>query len=473
MRRVLAVLGAVLGAFFLFVLLVGLGAFLWFGLNPGSPALARMEKWPVVGEVASFLRSTGPPEELGDEEPPWYESPERDPAAEWSKVVVVQGTPVDPLRERPLNVPLIPGDPRPAEWGRLWVTPGMRLLAEPHEGAPEVAVLTLYTNARIVDQQPGWVKVEHKGQSGWLAFAEYDRVERPGGPRPNRPVEARPPDADRLARARGRLEPPETTGQLGPYLFYTDVRDADRLRALDRLAAEVEPAYRARYGLDPIGQPAEAVVLFAREDGYRAFQDEDSLVAGLPASGHNTGGLVAFFDGGRPRAEVDATLVHELAHLLNRRALGPLLPSWLDEGLASDLANSRIDASGHLEPWELGGAVQRFKRLIRWTGARSALRELAGAVEEGRLRPLPELLGLDWDGFVRRDAALNYAHAAFFVRYLLEGENGALAPGFRASLAAIATGRPAAEALLENLGRSWEELDAGFRAWVLAQGDNV
>jgi hypothetical protein len=211
------------------------------------------------------------------------------------------------------------------------------------------------------------------------------------------------------------------------------------------VASRVETAYRERYGREPVGEPTEVIVLYAREKDYRAYQNQDRTLAALPASGHSGYGIVALFDGGRPESEVAATLVHELTHLLNRRALGPFLPSWLDEGLADDLARSHTDES-------------------------AALHQLARSLKADGLRPLPELLRLDWQGFMRDGGNLNYAQSSFWVGYLLEGEGGALASRFRLFLDAVAHGGPpTAEALQEILGRPWEDLQAGFNGWVLAQ----
>jgi hypothetical protein len=289
-------------------------------------------------------------------------------------------------------------------------------------------------------------------------------------PQPTRAVPARPPDREQLATARKLLAGGGTAGHLGPYLFYTDARDAELLAFLDRVAAGIEETYGARYGRAPLGKPAEAVVLFAGEAEYKSFQDRDPQLAERAASGHSGHGIVALFDGGRLRREVAATLVHELAHLLNRRALGPLLPSWLDEGIADDLAQSRLDDSGRLLPGTLSGARAKVGNRIHIYGAQAGLARLAQTIDAGALPPLPQLLDLPWQGFVGSEDGLNYLHAAFFVRYLLEGEGGALAPPFRAYLKDAGEGGTVApEALRERLGRSWEELEAGFRKWVEAQ----
>jgi hypothetical protein len=286
---------------------------------------------------------------------------------------------------------------------------------------------------------------------------------------PTRPVPARSPDEQRLAQAR-RLLGDGAAGRLGPYLLWTDVRDAERLAFLDRVAARFEESHRGRYGRAPVGSPAEAVVLFAEEADYRTFQEQEEGLARRDARGHSSRGIVALWDGGRPRIDLAATLVHELAHLVNRRALGPLLPSWLDEGIADDLAQSELDEEGRIRPGTLSGVRVKAGRSYRVFGAQAMLLALAQEIEQDRLPPLPRLLDLSWDEFLGSEGGLHYIHAAFWIRYLLDGEGGAHAPAFHAFLDAVAAGGPATgEALRERLGRPWEELEKGFHAWVLSQ----
>ncbi|HEX5758254.1 MAG TPA: hypothetical protein VF121_03590 [Thermoanaerobaculia bacterium] len=376
----------------------------------------------------------------------------------------------DALFERGSGFPLDPESaPPPPE--RVLIRPGEALHRRPRAGARTVTRFHAYGNLAVVDHRPGWVKVEYRGHSGWVPLSgEWEEPPLGSAPDPTLPLPALPADPERLAAARAALGAGAAEGRLGPYALVTDFADLERLAWLDRVAAGFESAYHVRYGLLPVGEPAETVVLFAEETAYRAFQSRDARLAGLPASGHTGHGLVALFDGGLRRAEVGGTLVHELTHLVNRRAIGPALPSWLDEGIADELAMSRLDEAGRLAPGTLGGAVveEGFRRQL--FGAPAALHRLARGLEEGRLRPLPELLDLDWAPFVAAAGARHhYPHAAFWVRYLLEGEDGALAPAFRAFLAGVAAGGSAApEALRARLGRSWEELEAGFRTWVLA-----
>jgi hypothetical protein len=284
---------------------------------------------------------------------------------------------------------------------------------------------------------------------------------------PPRPLPGRAPDPAALAVATDLLGAGGAAGRLGPYALYTDV-PRGRLFALDRLAAAVEPAYRARYGRVPVGTPREAVVLFDREEDYRRLQAADSVLAGLPAAGHTAGGLVAAYVGGQGPGEVAATLVHELAHLLNRRALGPSLPPWLDEGIADDLAGSEVGPTGELRPGRIGGSVREHPARLELHGAVASLRQLEQALAAGRAVPLARLTAMEWEEFVRSgDSSLHYAQASFFVRYLLDGGDPALAAGFRRFLDAVADGgAPGGEALRAGLGRSWGELEAGMAAWV-------
>lgn len=462
MRQVFVVL--------IWALLAGVLGAVWAFFNPEAPLVARAEEWPVVGPLAQELRRRGPapfaipPEGTGEE--------------------IAEEEVVEPIRRRPrlspgprptpeveIEIPLA-AEPEGVE--RVTVKPGVPLLSEPRPGAPQVLTPTRVAVLKVLGRRPGWVQVQYGETMGWVPTRDWLGPEPPLGsdPDPVKPVAGRAPDEERLAWARARLTPPEIVGRAGPYLLYTDLRDGARLAFLDRVAAGLESAYRARYGVSPIGDPAEAVVLFARESDYRAFLAQATDLAELPASGHTGHGLVSLFDARRPDVEVAATLVHELAHLLNRRAIGPALPSWLEEGIADDLSQSRIDRSGRLVPGTLGGVTVRVGRRIEMYGARAALEGLIRAANSGRLRPLPQLLSMDWGDFVRQNGELNYAQSSFFIRYLLQGEQGALAPGFRAFLKEVAEGRPPdPEALRQKLERPWPVLEAGFRLWVLGQRD--
>ncbi len=438
---------------FVVLLIAGSSGLAWLSRHPEAPLLARAERWPLVGPFAARFRAAHLPHAASSGATPRRLRLRKE----------LFGDEAFPLAGEPAA---------PAAPERIWIGPGEALRATPSASGPRVTRFDHHASLKVVDRRPGWVKVEFRGHSGWVPL-EGEWPEPPLGSAPDAtlPLPAQRPDPARLAVARAALGEGAAEGRLGPYALLTDLADRERLAWLDRLAAGFEDAYRRRYGLTPVGEPAEAVVLFAREADYRRFLDQHERIAGLPASGHAAHGLAALYDGGRSAAEIGTTLAHELAHLLNRRAIGPALPSWLDEGIADELAQSRIDALGHLEAGALGGETVRDGESIEMHGAHASLYQLVTAVHGGRLRPLPELLGLDWSDFVTPPRGrLHYAQSSFWVRYLLDGEGGVLAPGFRRYLAEIARGGPVEpEALRGHLGRSWEELEAGYRAWLVAR----
>ena len=95
------------------------------------------------------------------------------------------------------------------------------------------------------------------------------------------------------------------------------------------------------------------MVVFSREQDYRAYGAGESALAG--ARGHAAEGLAVLFFGDQERGEVAAVLIHELTHLLNRRVFAAEPPPWPDEGMANDLAFSRIERSGQPRIGSLGG----------------------------------------------------------------------------------------------------------------------
>lgn len=376
-----------------------------------------------------------------------------------------------------LAIALFAPGPSQADERTLHVRAGTVIRRSPNAKASRIAVLAEPADLPRIGQQGAWVEVRWEKTTGWVSLAGQagGKDNQPllgSAAEPTHPVAARKPEPGRLARARSLLgassEKSAKHAHLGPYLLLTDLKSPERIAFLDRIAGQVETAYRERYGRAPIGAPAETVLLFEREGAYRTYQDAEGALAGAEASGHSGYGLVAIWDGGRPTREIAETLVHEIVHLLNRRAIGPQLPPWLDEGIADDLAHSRIGDDGALFAETLGGTAFRAGARIQFFGARAALRQLVEAQGEGTAPSLPDLLAMPWESFVATGADLHYAQASFFVRFLLAGENGALAPAFRAFLNAVAEGgEPSAGALEKALGRGWPELEAGFRAWVV------
>jgi len=283
-------------------------------------------------------------------------------------------------------------------------------------------------------------------------------------------VSGRSASPELLATARellalaGTVDPP--VRRLGPYALLSDVTEPAALLPLDRAAAGIEDAYRARYGLDLAGSAAETIVLFRRRASYEAYVVRTH--GPISESGFYAGGVVALYREGRLLDDVRDTLVHELVHALGRRGLGPALPPWLDEGMADDLADSRIGEGARTQPGTLGGTALRagdFFELHGGEASRELLRRHAAA---GDLVPLARLLAMDEDEFrAVEPRALAYAESSFFIRFLLAGD---LAPRFRAYLRQVSEGTPPTPGgLAAALGRSLEALDAELKAWILPE----
>jgi len=452
------------GAILLLILLVGnLGLIAWLSHHPDAPLLRRAEEWPLVGPAACWFRSMYlPPSERGR---PDEDGDDGEDGADDGGVEVVY---LD--RRAPEWEPPPPPGPRQV----VWVLPGTVMRAAPSPTAAPVHQFDAVANTFKRERRGDWFRVRYLGDEGWVYLEGYDES---GGPPygidPDlpRPMPPQPPAEERLAAALELFTGRQEHRRLGPYDLYTDCPDGPLLHLLDRLAAQVEPAYRERYDRLPIGSPQAALVLYRSELPYRVLQGRSEGLLGLDASGHAGSGLAIFYLGDRDRGDVAATLVHELVHLLNRRALGPALPPWLDEGLADDLAASKVGDDGTLHPHRLGGQRIDTPTELRIGGALATLHSLHRAAAEDRLPPLRHLLGLDQEGFVRGgEIRLHYGMSGFFVRYLLEAEDRRHAEAFRSFLDGVAAGRPAtAEELRRHLGLPWQELDRRFRGWIDAR----
>lgn len=288
----------------------------------------------------------------------------------------------------------------------------------------------------------------------WLSAADAANramhLARARGPRP--PVA---PSAEVLAKARTHLRDGGRETRCGPYRLLTDVDDAAFVAACDRLAAGLDDAFVERYGIAPQDEPAAAILLFARRDGFRAFARARGHGArrGYAAHARASDGYVAIhaedIDGDRDR--LLETLVHELAHLVARRALGDELPRWLSEGLADGLGDSAGESG--LEPLE------------GLRGAEAEAARLAGAYATGRARPIARLVAADADDFDAGVVSYDYEQSAFLVRLLLTDPD--LRPHFHAFLADLAAGeRYTPELLQRHLGVEWGELDERLRKYV-------
>jgi hypothetical protein len=325
---------------------------------------------------------------------------------------------------------------------------------------PEVTVLRV----RIPDPEgaPAPPTARSAGPAGRARVAPPDR-----SPEPPRPLAPRAAEPALVARALERLGPAARRSTLGPYRYLGDLEPPPRWTAM---ALALDAAFVERYGLAPSGEPAETVVAFSEPGAYRAFQREEPSLVDVDAGGFATTGLAALAAPDPAADGVEATLVHELAHLVARRALGPALPPWLGEGLAEDLAQTPFDADpalaqdGSFRWGALRGRVHREGDRIEIEGPPAAIDLLAAErdpIALGALVEAPE------ERFLGAAGPLLYARSMLLVRYLLDGGDAGLAAGFRSYLAAIARGESAGrESLERHLGRSLDGLEGGFRFFL-------
>ncbi len=263
---------------------------------------------------------------------------------------------------------------------------------------------------------------------------------------------AEPPDAALLAKALAHLGDDARVESCGPYVLHTDIADARYIAACGRLATRLDDLYEERYGIRPLGEPAEAIVLFSDLAGYREFAREEGVPLGYGGYAVPARGLAVFYAAGQPFETFLTTLAHELTHFLGRRALGINLPPWLSEGLADGIGDTATE--------------QGFRPLVGIAGSEVQAGRLREAYESNRAGDLKRLAGLERGEFDRGTVSFDYEQSALFVRFLLGDPR--LAPGFKSFLRDFARGelRYTPELVPKALGVGWAELDRRFETWI-------
>lgn len=348
--------------------------------------------------------------------------------------------------------------------GWSWFLPGNTVRAEARSDAAARIELASMAWLPVLDRKGSWAEVVYDGQRGWVDTAwepPYPRKAARRGLLRHRHEPVRSTDWGDLVEARKVLGIKEPTAKLGAYDLLTDVEDPQLIEFLDTAATAAEEAYFARFGRLPSGDPGRTAVLFATREKYLEYSSSTNMVTNTHM-GHARTGLLAFFAEGISRERLGRTFIHEIGHLLNDRALARNLPTWLEEGLATDLGSVWIEDS----PLVTGRSSRRFID----QGPDGRLLVLADiAKKTGGLPPVSVLMSLDYETFHKEGDIESYAysHSVGLVRYLLDGDDGRHAKGFRAFLKDIATGYGASPKLLvKRLGVELEELDRDFRVWL-------
>lgn len=349
---------------------------------------------------------------------------------------------------------------------------GTGLRVEPDLALSAVVLLESETELPLLERRGAWVRVRHEGFRGWALLG--------AGATPDAEEIARrlprtgAPDGSVLAAARAAFERAPVEHALAGYILITDVEERERLADFERIARHLETTYAERFGLAPTPGPPQAVVLFRHAEDYQRYVADHPLLEESQSHGHAGNGVAVLAVGSHDRDAVRALFVHELTHLLNRRALGTDLPAWIDEGLAEDLAYSRVAADGTLAPGSLAGTVRVVSgaaanpadplagaRSVQTSGPFVLVSHLLRSWGDSRRAPLASLLSLP--SSTLSDPELRsflYPLSAVFVRFLLDGGDGTRRESFLRLLSELARGeRPDGAAQAAFLGGKLDELE--------------
>ena len=166
-------------------------------------------------------------------------------------------------------------------------------------------------------------------------------------------------------------------------------------------------AYFARYCRLPSGDPFHSAVLVAKGGGlprYSARSKSSPSVA--TRAGHAGAGILAFYAEGRSRVELTRTLMHEICHLLNSRALAWTLPTWLEEGIATDLGLVWVEDSPDVESDPRVGG----EGALQFQGFESRILFLEQLMKQGQLPSVGVVMRYDRETFHRPEIEM-YAYS--------------------------------------------------------------
>jgi len=458
----------------LLLLLGAAGAFSWMTLHPEAPIIERAQSWPIVGGLAQRFRAAYvAPKREGREDREskgeFVADPGADEAGRGGYDDAIDPSLFEPVAREPTGaLPFV------------WVNEGARLQTRATSESEVAHEFVAPERLSVLERRGDWYRVLPQARRirlvgetepvGWVYLPDYDELsDPPFGSQPARlrPLASTPPDTDFLDAARQQLTT-EEEWTVGSYRLYSDGGDAQFYEWLDHVVSQLESEYAARYGLRPRDEPQEVIVLFETEEQYRGFESVDRRIAGLSAGGHAFKGLAATWIGDRSRETVASVVLHELVHLVNRRAIGPALPPWLDEGLAEDFATASISPDGEVQVEVVGGTRDEIGRgTVILEGGWASVKLLQKALREGTAPKMETLLTADWDGFVRaEDREVHYAYTGLFLRYLQREETHQKA-AFRSFLRDVSEGESAdGRVLLSALLAQDPAIERRFHEWA-------
>jgi hypothetical protein len=153
------------------------------------------------------------------------------------------------------------------------------------------------------------------------------------------------------------------------FLFYSDLKPAEAAQwsgMLDRMYGKLAALFGIKAG-ENIFRGKAAVFVFAREEDYQNFQKtmHETDAAGTAGLCHCFGNgdvHIGFF---RQPNEMDfaAVLVHESVHgFLHRYKKPPMIPTWVNEGLAELIASELVPQKGKRQEYRQFAITQLRER---------------------------------------------------------------------------------------------------------------
>lgn len=373
-----------------------------------------------------------------------------------------------PVLGAPADFEVEPGE-------RVMVEAGTALRREPSGRSPVLVVVDAASELEVVGREGEWTQVRYEAWRGWIR------------PDPSHPSSAglferplSPPSAERIAQARVWLGGTIREYHVGDYGVLTDLESERLLAVVGAVLQHADSTYVEWFGLDPGPPIGETIVVFARRESYRQFRSGETGLGEVDPAGHAGGGLAAIHAQDREEQELGGILMHEMVHLLNRRALRYELPAWLEEGLATALSWAQRDGDGRTTPetfWEystrdetveLNGSTRVTRTELESRGPCVDLARLVQRHRGGMLPSLAELFAMPTRRFLEPGRLQDdYVLSAAVVRFLLEGEQGRWREGFERFLADDPRlGFAGSDELSSHLGVSVEEIEQRLWRWL-------